>query len=78
MILLSTRGRTRSVDFAFAADDRIVLGQESGGVPAVVFERADAVLRIPMVAAARSMNVVAAGAVALAEALRQTEGWPKA
>ncbi len=78
LILLSTRGRTRSVDFAFAADDRIVLGQESGGVPDDVFDRADAVLRIPMAAAARSMNVVAAGAMALAEALRQTDGWPKA
>lgn len=78
LILLSTRGQTRTADFAFTADDRIVLGRESGGVPDRLHAQADAVLRIPMTPAARSMNVVAAGAMALAEALRQTDGWPKA
>ena len=78
LILLSTKGRTRTVDFAFAADDRIVLGRESGGVPPDMFAEAEAVLRIPLAPAARSMNVITAGAIALAEALRQTDGWPPA
>ncbi len=78
LILLSTKGRTRTVDFTFAADDRIVLGRESGGVPPGMFAEAEAVLRIPLAPAARSMNVITAGAIALAEALRQTDGWPPA
>ena len=40
LILLSTKGRTRTVDFAFAADDRIVLGRESSGVPPDMFAEA--------------------------------------
>ena len=48
------------------------------GCAAHLFAEADAELRIPVAAGARSMNVVTAGAMALAEALRQTEGWPTA
>ena len=78
LILLSTRGTVSPVDFAFAATDRLVLGRESSGVPAEVVDRADAAVRIPLATGARSMNVVTAAAVALAEALRQTDGWPNA
>ena len=38
--------------------------------------RADARLRIPLRTGLRSLNVAQAGAMALGEALRQTEGFP--
>jgi tRNA (cytidine/uridine-2'-O-)-methyltransferase len=72
LVLLTTRGSVPLHRFAFAADDTLLLGRESAGVPDVVHERADARVRIPMRAGARSLNVAVAGAIALAEALRQT------
>ncbi|MCY4190321.1 MAG: tRNA (cytidine(34)-2'-O)-methyltransferase [Rhodospirillaceae bacterium] len=75
LVLLSTKGTVRLPDFSFEADDRFILGRESGGVPETVVRRADAVVRVPMIAAARSLNVVTTGAIVLAEALRQTNGW---
>ena len=61
---------------AFRADDVLLLGRESEGVPAEVHERADARLRIPLKTGMRSLNVAQAGAIVLAEALRQTKGFP--
>lgn len=76
LVLLSTKGEDDHLSFRFRPDDRLILGRESSGVPSAVAERADAVLRIPMMPGARSLNVVTAAALALAEALRQTTGWP--
>ncbi|MEZ5773716.1 MAG: tRNA (cytidine(34)-2'-O)-methyltransferase [Hyphomicrobiaceae bacterium] len=77
LVLLTTRGATSLFDFRFAADDVILLGRESAGVPETVHDRADARLRIPMRAGLRSLNVAVAAAIALAEALRQTGGLPE-
>lgn len=74
LVLLSVRGETVYSDFAFRADDRLLLGQESAGVPDEVRARADASVRIPMRAGLRSINVALAGAMVLGEALRQTGG----
>lgn len=76
LILLTTRGDTRHVDFSFAASDTLLLGRESGGVPPEVYDAADARLVIPMKPGLRSLNIAVAAAMVLGEALRQTEGFP--
>lgn len=78
LILLTTRGSVALHQFAFAAGDTLLLGRESAGVPAFVHEAAAAGVAIPMAPGARSLNVALAGAIALAEALRQTGGFPEA
>ncbi len=75
LALMTTKGATDLWKFTFMPDDVILLGRESAGVPLEVHEAADARLRIPLAPLARSLNVAVAGAVALAEARRQT-GWP--
>lgn len=75
LVLLTTHGSMALHRFAFAAGDTLLLGRESAGVPAFVHARADARVQIPMREEARSLNVAVAGAVALAEALRQTGGF---
>jgi tRNA (cytidine/uridine-2'-O-)-methyltransferase len=76
LVLLTTSGSIRLHDFAFADCDTILLGRESAGAPSFVHCRADARVAIPLAPAARSLNVALAGAIALAEALRQTAGMP--
>lgn len=71
LVLLSTAGAVPHADFAFAPDDTLLLGRESAGVPDHVHAAADARVRIPIAAETRSLNVVVAGAIVLAEALRQ-------
>jgi tRNA (cytidine/uridine-2'-O-)-methyltransferase len=72
IVLFTSRGDAAYTDFAFAKDDTILLGRESAGVPEHVGARADARLRIPLKPGMRSINVAQAGAMALGEALRQT------
>lgn len=76
LILLTTRADAPYTGFAFRADDVILLGRESGGVPDAVHAAADARLLIPMRPAMRSINVALTGAMVLGEALRQTAGFP--
>lgn len=76
LVLLTTQGALPYTQFAFAADDTILLGRESAGVPHFVHEAADARLRIPLEPGLRSLNVAQAGAMVLGEALRQTNGFP--
>jgi tRNA (cytidine/uridine-2'-O-)-methyltransferase len=78
LVLLTTRGDRPHVDFAFHINDILLLGRESAGVPAEVHAAADARLRIPIKAGLRSLNVATAAAIALGEALRQTDGFPRA
>ncbi|MDA1097375.1 MAG: tRNA methyltransferase [Proteobacteria bacterium] len=75
LILATTKSATPYATFAFRSNDVILLGQEQAGVPAAVHDRADARLRIPMQASARSLNIAIAGAMILGEALRQTDGF---
>lgn len=77
IVLLTTRGGTRLDQAAFAPDDTLLLGSEGAGVPSEVHDRADISVRIPLREGFRSLNVAVAGGIALAEALRQTGGWPK-
>ena len=76
LVLLTTHGETRHIDFAFRPDDTLLVGRESAGVPESVQAEADARLAIPMRPGARSLNVAAAAAIVLGEALRQTDGYP--
>ena len=61
----------------FEPGDTLLLGSESAGVPEHVHARADQRVLIPMQPGMRSLNVAVAGAMVLAEALRQTGGWPR-
>jgi tRNA (cytidine/uridine-2'-O-)-methyltransferase len=76
LVLLTTRATTSHHRFAFDSGDTLLFGRESAGVPEAVHEAADVRLRIPIATGARSLNLVSACALALGEALRQTDGWP--
>ena len=78
IVLFTTRADAAFHSFAFAADDVLLFGRESAGVPDEVHAAADARLFIPLAAGARSLNLVTAAALALGEALRRTDGFPKA
>jgi len=78
LALLTTQGETSLYDFDFRADDVLMLGSESAGAPAEVHAAADVRLRLPMRSGVRSLNLALAAALALGEALRQTDGLPEA
>lgn len=75
LVLLSTKSATRYIDFEFQPDDVLLLGSESAGVPQAVREACDASVRIALHPSARSLNLVSAASMVLAEALRQTQGF---
>ena len=75
LVLLSTKAETVYTDFPFRADDIIMVGRESAGVPEEIHKAADARLLIPMAEGVRALNVALAAAMVLGEALRQT-GFP--
>jgi tRNA (cytidine/uridine-2'-O-)-methyltransferase len=76
LILFTTGSRTSYLDHAFQADDVLLFGRESAGVPEAVHRAAQARLVIPMREGFRSLNVAVAAAMAVGEALRQTGGFP--
>lgn len=71
LVLLTTKGATSHVDFAFAPGDILMVGRESAGAPEEVHAAADARVTIPMNPGARSLNVAVAAAIAMGEALRR-------
>jgi len=73
-LLLFTTSAARSyLDFDYRADDILLFGRESAGVPPGVHAAADARLLIPIRQGLRSLNVAVAAAMAVGEALRQTQ-----
>ncbi len=76
IVLLTTKAATPLHDFAFASDDVLLFGQEGAGAPEAVHNRANARVVIPMAPGLRSLNLAVSTAIVLAEALRQTGGWP--
>ncbi|MBI2253122.1 MAG: tRNA methyltransferase [Proteobacteria bacterium] len=72
LLLLSTKAAEPYQHFTFRADDSIMVGRESSGVPEAVHAAADHRLVIPLREGMRSLNVAIAAAVVTAEALRQT------
>jgi tRNA (cytidine/uridine-2'-O-)-methyltransferase len=60
-------------DVTFGADDMLVFGKETAGLPdGLLAQNAQYCIRIPMIEGARSLNLSNAVAVVLYEALRQT------
>ena len=76
LVLLTTAGATPLPAFTFEPGDLLLLGAESSGVPPYVHNAATARVAIPMREGFRSLNVAVAAGIALAEALRQTKGFP--
>lgn len=77
LVLLTTHATQSFTDFKFLPNDIILMGRESAGVPENVHNLADARLLIPMNQEARSINMAVSAAMAVTEALRQTDGFPK-
>jgi tRNA (cytidine/uridine-2'-O-)-methyltransferase len=76
LILATTTGAVAYTDVKFQRGDTLLLGRESAGAPEPVHAAADIRVCIPMAAGLRSLNIAAAGAMILGEALRQTVGFP--
>jgi tRNA (cytidine/uridine-2'-O-)-methyltransferase len=76
LLLFTTRGATPFHRFSFAPGDTLLFGNESRGAPDEVHAAAEGRLVIPLRAEARSMNLATTAAMALGEALRQTDGFP--
>ena len=76
LILFTTQGQCSPYGFEFRKDDILMFGQESAGVPSQLAEAAVARLRIPIRPQVRSFNLATSAALALGEALRQTNGLP--
>jgi tRNA (cytidine/uridine-2'-O-)-methyltransferase len=71
LVLMTTKAETPYAAFAFRPDDILMFGRESAGVPEDVRALADAELRIPIRAEARSLNLGMSAAITLSEAVRQ-------
>lgn len=75
--LFTTRGAARLDETAFEPEDILLFGNEGSGAPDHVHNRADLRVRIPIREQVRSLNLSVSAGIALAEALRQTGGWPR-
>jgi len=70
--LFSTTARACSFDAEFRAGDHLVFGKETAGLPDPLLSRyRDRLLRLPMVAGERSLNVATAMCAAVYEGIRQ-------
>jgi len=76
MVLLTTKATQTHVSFQFEANDILLLGRESAGVPDSVHDALPHRLRIPMRPETRSLNVAVAASLVAGEALRQLEQFP--
>jgi tRNA (cytidine/uridine-2'-O-)-methyltransferase len=71
LVLLTTHAERCYLDHRYAADQVLLFGRESSGVPDAVHASADVRLTIPMRGELRSLNVAMACAMVVGEALRQ-------
>ena len=71
LVLFTTAASVSYLDHAYRADDVLLFGRESAGVPADVHAAADARVTIPLRPGMRSLNVAVAAAIAAGEAQRQ-------
>ncbi len=76
ILLVTSKGATSLYEAEFRADDIILMGSESSGVPEFVHDAADLRVKIPMEAGFRSLNLAVAAGIALSEGLRQTSQFP--
>jgi tRNA (cytidine/uridine-2'-O-)-methyltransferase len=75
LVLFTTKGASSLYGFNFSPNDTLLMGRESAGVPDEVHSAAHSRLFIPIQPETRSLNVIAAAAIGLGEALRQTGGY---
>ena len=77
IICLSARVERRYTDIAFHANDCLLFGAETRGLPPEVLERyREQTYTIPMLShAVRSLNLATAAGIVLYEGLRQLHGW---
>jgi tRNA (cytidine/uridine-2'-O-)-methyltransferase len=75
LVLLSTKATDSAYTATYSADDVLLAGRESAGVPESVAADADLRVRIPMRDGLRSINVAVAAALVLGEAKRQSDGF---
>jgi tRNA (cytidine/uridine-2'-O-)-methyltransferase len=76
LVLLTTAASSDHLALTYRSGDLLMVGRESGGASPEVHARADHRVRIPIAPGTRSLNVVTAAAIVLAEALRQQEAFP--
>ncbi len=74
LILFTTSAAVSYLDHGYRPDDVLMFGRESAGVPAAIHAAADVQLLVPMRPGLRSINVAMVAAMALGEAMRQTNG----
>ena len=72
IILLTSKAEAAYHQFVFRADDILLFGSESAGVPSHVRDRADSRITIKMKNGMRSLNLAVSAGMALSEALKQT------
>ena len=72
LVLLTTKSETSYTGFEFSADDVLLFGRESAGVPDHVHAACDHRLTIKMREGARSLNLALSVAMAAGEVVRQT------
>lgn len=78
VVLATTKAAQNYIDFRFEANDTLLFGSESAGVPDAVHRAVDARVVIPMRPGARSINVAQSAAMILGEAFRQVDGFSTA
>jgi tRNA (cytidine/uridine-2'-O-)-methyltransferase len=72
LVLFTTKAAGSYLEYRYDPADILLFGRESAGVPDEVASAADARVVIPIKPGLRSLNVAMAAAMALGEALRQT------
>jgi tRNA (cytidine/uridine-2'-O-)-methyltransferase len=77
LVLFTTRASTSYLDHAYRPGDILLFGRESAGVPDRVHAAADSRLIVPIRSEMRSLNVAVTAAMALGEALRQLDAFPR-
>ena len=77
VILMTTKSNTNYFDFKFKAKDTLLFGRESSGVPKSVHNNSYERLKIPLENNKRSLNISAAVAIILSEALKQNSLFSK-
>lgn len=77
LVLLTTKSSENAYAFRFQPSDILLFGKESAGVPEHVHLACPARIRLPMRPQVRSMNLAMSAGIAVAEALRQTDGLPE-
>jgi tRNA (cytidine/uridine-2'-O-)-methyltransferase len=75
MYAVSTKGKRTYSDCEFSAGDSFIFGPETRGLPKIILQEfnQEKILRIPMLADSRSLNLANTAAIILYEALRQNK-----